>query len=57
MCCNADGARVRADGQAVANIEVKGMIPRVDTLEMLAKVLEVTVNWLAFSAKTVPTNW
>lgn len=35
-------------GQTVANIEVKGMMPRVDTVEMLAKVLEVSASWLAF---------
>lgn len=35
-------------GQTVANIEVKGMIPRVDTAEMLARVLGVTVGWLGF---------
>ena len=35
-------------GQTVANIEVKGMIPRVDTAEMLARVLGVTAGWLGF---------
>lgn len=37
-------------GQTVANIEVKGMIPRVDTVEMLAKALGVSAGWLAFNA-------
>lgn len=35
-------------GQTVANIEVKGMSPRVDTAEMLARVLKVSPSWLAF---------
>lgn len=35
-------------GQTVANIEYKGMRPRVDTVEMLAKVLGVSASWLAF---------
>lgn len=38
-------------GQTVANIEVKGMIPRVDTVEMLAKVLGVTAGWLGFGVE------
>jgi len=37
-------------GQTIANIEVKGMSPRVDTVEMLAKVLGVMASWLAFNA-------
>lgn len=35
-------------GQTVANIEVKGMSPRVDTVEMLAKALRVAASWLGF---------
>lgn len=35
-------------GQTVANIEVHGMMPRVDTVEMQARVLGVTAGWLAF---------
>lgn len=38
-------------GQTVANIEVKRMSPRVDTVEMLAKVLGVTAGWLGFGAE------
>lgn len=37
-------------GQTVANIEVHGMMPRVDTVEMLATVLGVLPSWLAFGA-------
>lgn len=37
-------------GQTVANIEVHGMMPRVDTVEMLAKALRVSASWLAFGA-------
>lgn len=40
-------------GQTVANIEVKGMSPRVDTVEMLAKVLKVSAGWLGFGGKDV----
>lgn len=40
-------------GQTVANIEVHGMVPRVDTVEMLAKVLGVTPSWLAFGTAAV----
>ncbi len=36
-------------GQSVANIEIQGMIPRVDTVEMLAKALGVSASWLAFA--------
>lgn len=39
-------------GQTVANIEVKGMSPRVDTVEMLAKSLQVEASWLAFGRPT-----
>lgn len=35
-------------GQTVANAEVHGMIPRVDTVEMLARALGVSASWLAF---------
>lgn len=35
-------------GQTVANVEVKGMMPRVDTVEMLARVLGLSAGWLAF---------
>lgn len=35
-------------GQTVANIEAKGMLPRVDTVELLASVLGVETSWLAF---------
>lgn len=35
-------------GQTVANIEVHGMNPRVDTVEILAKALKVKASWLAF---------
>ena len=40
-------------GQTVANIEVHGMMPRVDTVEMLARVLDVTAGWLAFRSTKV----
>jgi transcriptional regulator with XRE-family HTH domain len=40
-------------GQTVANIEVHGMIPRVDTVEMLAKALGVSPSWLAFGSAAV----
>jgi transcriptional regulator with XRE-family HTH domain len=40
-------------GQTVANIEVHGMMPRVDTVEMLARVLGVTAGWLAFKHREV----
>ncbi len=48
MTRQALGLAAGLTGQTVANIEVKGMIPRVDTVEMLAKVLGVTSSWLAF---------
>ncbi len=35
-------------GQTLANLEVHGMMPRVDTVEMLARVLSVTAGWLGF---------
>ncbi len=38
-------------GQTVANIEVKGMMPRVDSVEMLARVLGVTAGWLGFGVE------
>lgn len=41
-------------GQTVANIEVKGMVPRVDTAEMLARVLGVTAAWLAYKFEIDP---
>jgi DNA-binding XRE family transcriptional regulator len=42
-------------GQTVANIEVHGMMPRVDTVEMLARVLGVTAGWLGFGMETRPS--
>lgn len=35
-------------GQTVANLETRGMMPRVDTVELLAKVLGVSAGWLGF---------
>lgn len=35
-------------GQSVANIAARGMMPRVDNVEMLARALEVSASWLAF---------
>ncbi len=46
------GTQAGLTGQTVANIEAKGMIPRVDTVEMLAKVLAVSASWLAFGPNT-----
>lgn len=53
--CNTHGLSRRAlgntaepTGQTVANIEVQGMSPRVDTVEMLAKALGVSASSLAF---------
>lgn len=42
------GIAAQIAGQSVANIEVKGALPRVDTLELLAKALRVAPGWLAF---------
>ena len=42
-------------GQTVANIEVHGMMPRVDTVEMLARVLGVTAGWLGFGIEIRPS--
>lgn len=42
------GVSAQIAGQAVANIELKGALPRVDTLELLAKALGVSPGWLAF---------
>jgi transcriptional regulator with XRE-family HTH domain len=47
------GQQAGLTGQTVANIEVHGMIPRVDTVEMLAKTLEVAPSWLAFGSALV----
>lgn len=43
-------------GQTVANIEVRGMLPRVDTVEMLASALDVSPSWLAFNKATQITG-
>lgn len=43
-------------GQTVANIEVHGMIPRVDTVEMLAKALGRSPSWLAFGVGAASTT-
>ena len=48
------GSAAGLTGQTVANIEVHGMIPRVDTVEMLAKALQVTASWLGFGDNQVP---
>lgn len=42
------GITSQLTGQTVANIETGRMIPRVDTVEMLARALDVTPSWLAF---------
>ena len=42
-------------GQTVANIEVHGMLPRVDTVEMLAKILDISPSWLAFGCSPQPS--
>lgn len=44
-------------GQAVANIEDKGTIPRVDTLELLAKALGMSPGWLAFGMGSHPCTF
>ncbi len=47
------GLSAGLSGQTVANIEVHGMIPRVDTVEMLANALGVSASWLAFDEEYV----
>lgn len=42
------GRAAGLSGQTIANIEVHGMIPRVDTVEMLAEALGLRPSWLAF---------
>jgi transcriptional regulator with XRE-family HTH domain len=44
------GAASQLAGQAIANIEQKGMLPRVDALERIAHALGVPPGWLAFGA-------
>jgi len=46
------GLAAQVAGQAIANIEVKGTLPRVDTLELIAKALGVLPGWLAFGAES-----
>ena len=48
MTRKALGAASQLAGQAIANIEQKGMLPRVDALERIAKALGVPPGWLAF---------
>ncbi|MBL9008209.1 MAG: helix-turn-helix domain-containing protein [Myxococcales bacterium] len=48
MTRKALGAASQLAGQAIANIEQKGMLPRVDALERIAKALGVSPGWLAF---------
>ena len=50
------GIAAQIAGQAVANIEVKGALPRVDTLELLAKALGVSPGWLAFGECGAPSS-
>lgn len=42
------GIAAQLTGQTVANIETGRMVPRVDTVEMLARALGVSPSWLAF---------
>lgn len=49
------GTAAGLTGQTVANIEVHGMMPRVDTVEMLARVLGVTAGWLGFGIEIRPS--
>jgi len=46
------GLAAHVAGQAIANIEVKGTLPRVDTLDLIAKALGVLPGWLAFGTES-----
>lgn len=48
MTRKALGIASQLAGQAIANIEQKGVLPRVDALERIAKALGVPPGWLAF---------
>jgi transcriptional regulator with XRE-family HTH domain len=49
------GLAAQLTGQTVANIETGRMIPRVDTVEMLAGALGVSPSWLAFGDRAAAT--
>lgn len=49
------GRAAKLTGQTIANIETGGMIPKVDTVELLAKALSVSPSWLAFGLDTHAT--
>ena len=42
------GRAAALTGQTIANIEEGGMVPKIDTVELLAKALNVSPSWLAF---------
>lgn len=50
------GAASQLAGQAIANIEQKGMLPRVDALERIANALGVSPGWLAFGTGHAATE-
>ena len=52
LTCKALGIAAQLAGQAIANIEQKGVLPRVDALERIAKALGVSPGWLAFGEST-----
>lgn len=39
----------------IDELDADGMMPRVDTVEMLARVLEVTAGWLGFGVSEMAT--
>ena len=46
------GAAAKTSRQTIANIEAGGMIPKVDTAELLARALGISPSWLAFGEAT-----
>lgn len=42
------GRAAHVSGQTIANIETAGMLPKIDTAELLAAALGVSPGWLAF---------
>lgn len=42
------GRAAELTGQTIANIEEGGMVPKIDTVELLAKALSISPSWLAF---------
>ncbi len=49
------GRAAQTTGQTIANIETGGMLPKVDTVELLAKALGVSPSWLAFGLSSHST--